>query len=166
MISGMSRPLRIASITVAVILFLVISGLLTRFLSVENAEREDDLALLRSEVAGSVAGTVAKLSGCAQSPSCVAKVELDTTNPRILHKGSVKIIELNSNTAYSLTGSTGETRLAWTVIGKLPVVQCVLVKRSGNFLTGISVHLRSLSTPIVGDAGCSPHEKNEEEEIE
>jgi len=157
---------RIALITAGVILFLAISGLLTRFLSVENAEREDDLALLRSEVTGNLAGTVAKLSGCEESPSCLARVKLDTRNPRILHKGSVKIIELNSDTAYSLTGSTGNTRLAWTVIGKLPVVQCVLVKRTGNFLTGISVHLLSLSAPIVNEAGCSPHEKNEEEEIE
>jgi hypothetical protein len=162
----MSRPLRIALITAGVILFLAISGLLTRFLSVENAEREADLALLQSQVTGNFDGTLAKLSGCRQSPSCVAQVKSNTTNPRLLRKGAVKIIELNSDTAYSLTGSTAKTRLAWTVIGKLPVVQCVLVKRTGNFLTGISVRLLSLSTPIANNAGCSPHEKNEEEEIE
>jgi hypothetical protein len=166
MIPGMSRPLRIALITAGVILFLAISGLLTRFLSVENAEREADLALLKAQVAGNFSGTLVKLSGCSESQSCVAQVKANTTNPRILRKGAVKIIELNSATAYSLTGSTGETRLAWTVIGKLPVVQCVLVKRTGNFLTGISVHLLALSAPIVNDKGCSPHEKNEEEEIE
>jgi hypothetical protein len=162
----MSRGLRIALITVGVILFLAISGVLTRFLSVENAEREADLALLKAQAAGNLAGTLAKLSGCSQTPSCLAAVKADTSDPRILRKGAVKIIELNSNTAYSLTGSTGKTRLAWTAIGKLPVVQCVLVKRTGNFLTGISVHLLTLSTPIANTTGCSPHPKNEEEEIE
>ena len=29
------------------------------------------------------------------------------------------------------------TRLAWTVIGRLPVVQCVQVSRTGNVLAGL-----------------------------
>ncbi len=52
------------------------------------------------------------------------------------------------------TGATGQTRVAWTVIGKLPVVQCVEVRRTGNFLTGITVTLLSLSAPIPNEADC------------
>ncbi len=66
----------------------------------------------------------------------------------------MKILSLNSPTAYALTGATGKTRLAWTVIGKLPVVQCVGVRRSGNFITGIDVTLLSLSAPIPNEADC------------
>ena len=161
----MKRPLRIALIALAVILFLGISGLLSRFLSVENLEREDDLALIKAEVAGDVTGMLHQLNGCTQKPSCVALVKANAANPRLRRDGAVKILQLTSPTAYSLTGATGKTRLAWTVIGKLPVVQCVLVRRSGNFLTGIHVELVSLSLPIQGEAECSPHAGNEDEEL-
>jgi hypothetical protein len=44
--------------------------------------------------------------------------------------------------------------LAWTVIGTLPVVQCVEVRRSGSLFTGITVTLLSLSAPISNEADC------------
>ncbi|HTA15869.1 MAG TPA: hypothetical protein VK781_13520, partial [Solirubrobacteraceae bacterium] len=68
--------------------------------------------------------------------------------------GSVKILSLTSHTAYSPTGATAPTRVAWTVIGRLPVVQCVVVKRTGNPLTGVSVALLSLSAPIPNEGDC------------
>ena len=57
--------------------------------------------------------------------------------------------------------------MAWTVIGTLPVVQCVEVRRSGNFLAGIHVHLLAISAPISGEGRCtkpSGMEREEEEE--
>jgi hypothetical protein len=66
----------------------------------------------------------------------------------------VRILSLKSRTAYSLTGATGKTRLAWTVIGRLPVVQCVEVRRTGNALAGIHITLLSLSAPIPNEADC------------
>jgi hypothetical protein len=151
-ICAVRRPLRILLIVGAVILFLLVSGVLTRFLSVENAEREDDLALLKAQAAGNVSGMLERLSGCGERPACVAAVRLDAS--RLRTTGAVKILDLGSTTAYSLTGATGKTRLAWTIIGKPPVVQCVLVKRSGNFLSGISVRLLSLSAPISKEGDC------------
>ncbi|HEY7934495.1 MAG TPA: hypothetical protein VID48_11790 [Solirubrobacteraceae bacterium] len=148
----MSRALRIALISAGVIVFLAISGVLARFLSVENAEREADQALLSAQAAGNVGGMLERLSGCRERPKCLNLVRTDAG--RLRRRGEVKILDLGSNTAYSLTGSTGSTRVAWTVIGKLPIVQCVLVKRSGNFLTGISVHLLALSGPIPNTADC------------
>jgi hypothetical protein len=137
-----------------VLLFLVISGLLARFLSVENDERDADLALIQAQARGDVAGMLAKLSGCRESPSCVARVKEDAANPRLRRAGAVKILSLKSSTAYSLTGATGRTRLAWTVIGKLPVVQCIEVRRTGNPLRGVAVTLLSLSAPIPNEADC------------
>jgi len=81
-------------------------------------------------------------------------VRANIANPRLRRPGAVKILQLESNTAYSLTGATGNTRLAWTVIGKLPVVQCVRVRRSGNFITGMSVEPVALSAPIPNEGGC------------
>jgi hypothetical protein len=141
-------------ISVAVVLFLAVSGLLARFLSVENAERDDDLALIEAEARGDVSGMLDKLSGCRRRPSCVGAVRANASNPRLRRAGEVKILSLTSSTAYSLGGASGKTRLAWTVIGKLPVVQCIEVRRSGNFISGIDITLLSLSAPIPGEADC------------
>jgi hypothetical protein len=39
-------------------------------------------------------------------------------------------------------------------VGTLPVVQCIEVKRTGSFLTGITVQLVGLSAPIPNEADC------------
>ncbi len=135
-------------------LFLAISGLLARFLSTENVERDAELALLQAQTRGDVGAMLADLSGCRGRAGCVATVRANASNPRLRRAGAVKILSLVSPTAYSLTGATGKTRLAWTVIGKLPVVQCVLVHRSGNPLSGVKIELLSLSAPIDNEADC------------
>jgi hypothetical protein len=143
---------RAALIVLGVLLFLVISGLLARFLSVENVERDDDLALVQAQVRGDVNGMLDQLHGCRASPACVATVRANASSLR--RAGAVKILSLKSPTAYTITGATGKTRLAWTVIGRLPVVQCVEVRRTGSFLEGIKVTLLSLSAPIPNEADC------------
>jgi hypothetical protein len=137
-----------------VVVFLAASALLARFLSTENTERDADLALIQAEARGDVAGMLAQLSGCRSNPSCVALVRANAANSRLRRAGAVKILSLKSATAYSLTGASGRTRLAWTVIGKLPVVQCVDVRRTGNFFKGITINLMSLSAPIPNEADC------------
>ncbi|MGA2320168.1 MAG: hypothetical protein ABSG95_05430 [Solirubrobacteraceae bacterium] len=138
----------------AVVLFLAVSGLLARFLSAENVERDDDLALIQAQAKGDVKAMLSQLSGCSRSPSCVATVRANASSPRLRRAGALKILSLTSATAYSLTGATGKTRLAWTVIGTLPVVQCVLVRRRGNFFKGITVTLLGLSAPIPNEGDC------------
>jgi hypothetical protein len=151
---------------VGVILVLVMGGVLARFLSAENAERNADLRLVQAEAKGNVAAMLDQLSGCRASPSCVASVRTNASNPRLRRRGPVKILQLESTTAGSLTGATGRTRLAWTVLGTLPVVQCVDVRRTGNFLTGIHVQLIGLSTPISGEGRCTKAKAIELEEEE
>jgi hypothetical protein len=143
---------RIVVIIVGVALFLAISGLLARFLSVENAERDDLLALVVAQARGDAQAMLKQLDGCARKPSCVATVRSDATNLR--RAGAVKILSIKSSTAYTLTSATGVTRLAWTVIGRLPVVQCVVVARTGNALSGIHVKLLTVSAQIAGEADC------------
>ncbi len=150
----------------AVVIVLAVGALLARFLSVENAERDAALALVQAEARGDVAGMLAQLSGCRASPSCVASVKADAADPRVHRTGAVKILQLESPTAYSLSAATGSTRLAWTVIGTLPVVQCVEVRRTGSFLAGIHVHLVGLSAPISGEGRCTKESTIEAEEEE
>jgi hypothetical protein len=145
---------RILLISLAALLFIAISVLLARFLSTENVERDADLALIEAEARGDVNGMLRQLDGCREVPSCVATVTANAHNPRLLRSGAVKILSLESHTAYALTSATGKTRLAWTVIGKLPVVQCVEVRRSGTAVSGMKITLLSLSAPIPNEGGC------------
>jgi hypothetical protein len=137
---------------VGVLAFLVISGLLARFFSVENTERDGEVALIEAQVKGDANGIVAKLAGCRSRPACVASAEANAS--RLRRPGPVKILSLKSPNSHSLGSSTGITRLAWKTPGRLPVVQCVGVHRSGNFFSGISVTLLSLSAPIPNEADC------------
>jgi hypothetical protein len=148
------------------VLVVLVGVALARFLSVENTERDADLALVQAEARGDTAAMLAKLSGCRANPSCVAAVKANATNPHLRRPGAVKILSLESKTAYALSGSTGETRLAWTVLGTLPVVQCVRVRRTGNVLTGIHVQLIGLSAPIGGEASCTKRTPQQVEELE
>jgi hypothetical protein len=148
----MPRSLRPLLIALGVLVFLLLSGLLARFLSIENAERAADLNVLRVEASGSASQLVARLAGCRARPTCVATQRANAA--RLRRPGAVKILELTSHTAYSLTGATGRSRVAWTVIGRLPVVQCVTVRRTGNALTGVSVTLIDLSAPIPNAGVC------------
>jgi hypothetical protein len=136
------------------VLFLVISFFLARFLSVENSERGADLALIEAQAKGDAQGMIRRMAGCSSSAACLQSVRANVANPRLRRAGAVKILQLTSSTAYSLAGASGKTRLAWTVIGKLPVVQCVGVRRTGNALSGIKITLVSLSPPIPNEADC------------
>jgi hypothetical protein len=137
-----------------VVLFLAISGWLARFLTTDNLEREEDVALIRAEASGDAAAMISKLEKCRSDPSCVATARQNASDPRLHRRGEVKILSLTSATANSPSGATGKTRLAWTVLGETPVVQCVEVRRTGNALTGVDVKLLSLSRPIPNEADC------------
>jgi len=139
-------------ILLVLVVFLILSGMLARFLSAENVERDDVLAALEAETAGNERALFSQLPGCHAIPDCVSDVKWNTTHLR--HGGSIKIVSLTSATAYTLTGATGHTRVAWVVIGRLPVVQCATVKRTGSFFTGISVSLLVLSKPIPNEGNC------------
>jgi hypothetical protein len=135
-----------------VVLFLAISGMLARFFSAENVERDHELTLLQAEARGNTRGMLAQLSGCSARPFCVVTVRADAASLR--RPGSVEILSVQSPADHSLTTSVGEARVAWKVSGRYPVVQCVTVGRSGNILTGISISLLSIGPRIGSTADC------------
>jgi len=54
--------------------------------------------------------------------------------------------------------SAGQTRVVWFVKGREDdtVVQCILVRRTGNVLAGLSVSLLRLSAPLADREGSCP----------
>ena len=135
----------------AVVAFLVISGVLARWLVLENVERDDIVMLLQAEARGDARAMLAQLHGC--DPYCTANV-LRTAH-RVKRAGAVLVLADSSRTAYSLTSTVGDTRVAWKAgSDPYPVVQCVKVKRSGNILSGLAITLLAVSAPIPDTADC------------
>jgi hypothetical protein len=166
---GLARRTRVTLLASSAFVVLSVGALLARYLSAENAERDADLALVRAEARGDVGAMLDRLSGCRADAKCVAQVRALARDARVRASGEVKLLQVESKTAGSLFGATGKTRLAWTVLGGKPVVQCLLIRRSGNPLTGIDVELLSIGAPIAGEAKCSPPseiERFEEEATE
>jgi hypothetical protein len=143
---------RLAVIIAAAVVFVVIAALLARWLTVENGERDDITKLLQAQAHGDAAAMFARLDGCESDPRCAGAVR---ANASALHTdGKLEIVAYDSSTAYSLTSASGPTRVAWTAPGRLPTVQCVAVRRTGNVLSGVSVSLTALSRPIGRTAAC------------
>ena len=139
------------AIAVAVIAFLAISAALARWLALENVERNAVLAVLQAEARGDATAMLAKLHGCAGG--CRATVVADAR--RLRRPGRVQILAYQSPTSYALTTTLGETRVAWkSSLGRLPVVQCVRVRRSGNAITGLAVSVLAISAEIPDTADC------------
>jgi hypothetical protein len=144
------RRARLLLISAGVILFLVISAMLARFLAVENIERDSILGLLRAEARGDAPAMLATLRGC--PPACQATVRADAAALR--GPGPVTILADQSPTAYALTATTAKTRIAWKLPSRLPTVQCILVRRAGNAVTGISLSLLAIGAPIPLQSDC------------
>ena len=147
----MSRRRLVSLVALGAIVFLAISLLLARYLSTENRERDAVYALLRDQARGDAQAMLERLDGC--DARCRANVEADAR--RLQRAGDVKILAYSSSTSYALGHAEGPTRVAWTIVDKqLPVVQCVLVERTGNVLAGTTINLRRLSVPIDRQGTC------------
>lgn len=134
-----------------VMVFLLLSALLARWLTLENVERDDIVALLAAQAHGDAAAMLAQLPGC--RGRCRATVIEDAR--QLKRPGRVLILADQSQTAYSLSTSVGKTRVAWKASRSLlPVVQCITVSRRGNALSGLTIRLLAVSLPIPGTADC------------
>lgn len=142
----------IGLIALGVVIFLVISALLARVLSVDGAERSAITTLVEAEARGDAPAMVALIDGCSQRPACRARVTEDAV--KLARPGSISILELNSSAGFSLTSTLGTARVAWRAGSALPVVQCVRVRRAGNALSGLRVQLLEISARIATDADC------------
>ncbi len=76
--------------------FLAVSGVLARFLSVENVERDADLALIQAAGEGRRGGHARAAERLPRAP-CVRGDgdRANAHNPRLLRPGAVKILQLD-----------------------------------------------------------------------
>ena len=144
------RPRRLILILVGVAVFVLISGGLARWLTLEGVERDDVMAVLNAEIRGEAPAMLAQLHGC--DGSCAANVRTDAR--RLRGPGKLLILAYDSATAYALTSKVGKTRVAWKTGNRLPVVQCITVSRKGSVLSGLTVTLLAVSLPIPDQADC------------
>jgi hypothetical protein len=146
------RRLRLSLIAVGLLVFLAVSALLARVLSVDGAERSAITALVQAEARGDTTGMEARITGCHASSSCQSRVAADAAALR--RSGEVAILEVNQSAGFSLTSTLGTARVAWRAGSSLPVVQCVRVKRAGDALSGLHVELLKISARIKSDRDC------------
>ena len=146
------RRLYIAGIAAALLVFLVISALLARVFSANDAERSAVTSLVQAQARGDTDAMLTMIVGCRTSVACQQRVTQDASQLR--RAGVVSILQLNPSTNFSLGGTLGTARVAWRVGQSLPIVQCVRVRRTGNAISGLKVELLELSPRIQSDATC------------
>jgi len=143
---------RLLVIAAAVVVFVAIAILLARWLSIENVERDKVVDLLNAQARGDTRAMLDQIDGCAQRPACVTAVRANAG--RLKDPGKVDIVAYDSDTSHALGGATGPTRVVWKTPSRLPTVQCVEIRRTGNVLSGPSVTVTGLSQPIDREAPC------------
>jgi hypothetical protein len=149
----MRRPLRLLTIALAVVAFLAISAGLARVLSANNAERAAIQTLIAAQARGDASGVIAQLDGCAANPVCVATEHRNAAGLR--SPGHTQLVRLDASTSFSLGGGhLGIARVVWTAPTRTTIVQCVEVRRGGDVIGGLSIQLRSLSSPIGHQSSC------------
>ena len=139
-------------IAAAVLVFVAIAVVLARWLSAENAERNKVVDLLDAQARGDANAMLDQIDGCVRRPSCVEAVRVNAT--RLKDRGDVDIVAYESATSHALGAKSGPTRVVWKTPSRLPTVQCVEIRRSGNVLSGPSVTVTGLSEPIERESPC------------
>ena len=148
----MRRLRLILLILLGLVVFLAISAVLSRVLSLDSAERTAIIGLLQSQARGDAARMIRQIRGCGQDSACRERAGENAS--RLRRAGSVKILELGSSAGFSLGSTVGTSRVAWRAGNALPVVQCVRVRRAGNVLSGFHIELLEISRRIQTDADC------------
>lgn len=146
----MKRPLVIVT---GVLVLLVASFLVARWINNDSVERARVVELLRAQLRGDAAGMLRRLTACGE-PACISVVR---DNARRLRRDrELKVALYQSQTAHALRSRTKFTRVVWFPSGRPAetTVQCVLVRREGNALTGMTVSLLRVTAPIGRESSC------------
>ncbi len=151
----MRRAYVIGLVVAGLVVFVAISALLARVLTVDGAEQSAVTALVQAEARGDQAGMLDRLQACRESAACRARVAYDAA--ALTRSGAVSILTYQQSAGLWLSSTTGTARVAWKTPSSLPIVQCVRVRRGGDVFTGLRLELLTVSTRIKSDADCPAH---------
>ena len=87
-------------------------------------------------------------------PDAACEALVRTNARRLKGRGDLKIALYQTQTGHALTSRTGQVRVVWFTPGRLTTVQCVLVRREGNAIAGMTVSLLRLTAPIGRESSC------------
>jgi hypothetical protein len=132
--------------------FLAVSTVLARVLSLDGAERSAITTLVTDEAAGNAHGALSQILGCARRPTCRARVAAEVAT--LSRHGAVSIIQIQPSAGFSLGSTVGTARVAWRAGLSLPIVQCVRVRRAGDAISGFQVELLAITSRIHTDSDC------------
>lgn len=148
----MSRPARIGLITLAVVIFVGLTVLVGRFLGASTAERNDATEVVKLQARGDAAAVVRRIDGCRADAACAGRIHAQVR--RLRTPGHVRIIRVDNISNFALGARTDTARIVWKAGTRLPTVQCVRVRRTGNPVAGYDIHVLALSPPIAREASC------------
>src|SRR5947209_5570158 len=101
----MRRSYLIALIVLGGALFLAISALLARVLSVSGAEQAAITSLVQAEARGDSHVMASLIKGCGTSSACRQRVAQDAA--KLARSGHVTILQLNQSAGLSLSSTVG-----------------------------------------------------------
>jgi hypothetical protein len=68
--------------------------------------------------------------------------------------GRFRVLRVDGVGGFAVTGRTETARIAWKAGARLPRVQCVRVRRTGDPFSGYDTRVLSVSRPIAREADC------------
>jgi len=148
-----SRARRISLIAAGVIAFLAVSVLVARVLSAASAERSAVVTLIEDQVSGDAAGVIADVKGCAKDAVCSSATRARVARLRS-PRDRVEVVRFDGPSSFVLVSRTGVARIVWKTQTRLPTVQCVRVRRSGDVLSGFEVSVLGVSAPSGREESC------------
>ena len=146
----MRRVKRRLLIAAAVVFVLVVSAFVARWLNNDTYERSQVTKLLRAQARGDAVAMLDVL----RCPDAACEALVRTNAQRLKGRGELKIALYQTRTGHAVTSRTGQVRVVWFTPGRLTTVQCVLVRREGNAIAGMTVSLLRLSAPIDRESSC------------
>ena len=139
-----------ALIALGLLAFLAVSLLVARWLNTDSVERGAVVELLRAQARGD-AGAMLEQLRC-RDAACRATAVRNARHLRA--RGELKVVLYQSGTTHALRSRTKPTRVVWITPGRLTTVQCLLVRRKGDAIAGLSVSLLRISAPIGRESSC------------
>jgi hypothetical protein len=107
-------------------------------------------------IAAGVAAFLAISAGLARVLSA-ANAERDAATDAVkagARSGQVRVLRVDQPARFALGSRTSSIRVVWRSGKRLPVVQCVRVRRSGDLLAGFDVRVLAVSAPIERERSC------------